>query len=49
MTYTNNDVHNISDNISKCYVLEISKVWTRYPSIEDKIVKFKEKGKHQIF
>ncbi len=53
MTYTNNDVHKIiSDNISKSamYSGNIKGVGPRYcPSIEDKIVKFKEKQKHQIF
>ena len=53
MTYTNNDVHKIiSDNISRSamYSGNIKGVGPRYcPSIEDKIVKFKEKGKHQIF
>ena len=53
MTYTNNDVHKIiSDNISRSamYSGSIKGVGPRYcPSIEDKIVKFKEKEKHQIF
>ena len=53
MTYTNNAVHKIiSDNISKSamYSGSIKGVGPRYcPSIEDKIVKFKEKEKHQIF
>ncbi len=53
MTYTNNEVHRIiSDNISKSamYSGNIKGVGPRYcPSIEDKIVKFKEKQKHQIF
>ncbi len=53
MTYTNNDVHKIiSDNISSSamYSGNIKGVGPRYcPSIEDKIVKFKEKEKHQIF
>ncbi len=53
MTYTNHDVHKIiSDNISKSamYSGNIKGVGPRYcPSIEDKIVKFKEKEKHQIF
>ena len=53
MTYTNNEVHKIiSDNISKSamYSGNIKGVGPRYcPSIEDKIVKFKEKEKHQIF
>tara|TARA_B100000886_G_scaffold197701_1_gene136273 strand:+ start:2541 stop:4409 length:1869 start_codon:yes stop_codon:yes gene_type:complete len=53
MTYTNNDVHKIiSDNILKSamYSGNIKGVGPRYcPSIEDKIVKFKDKEKHQIF
>ena len=53
MTYTNNTVHKIiSDNISKSamYSGNIKGVGPRYcPAIEDKIVKFKEKEKHQIF
>ncbi len=53
MTYTNNEVHKIiSDNISKSamYSGNIKGVGPRYcPSIEDKIVKFKEKQQHQIF
>ena len=53
MTYTNNEVHKIiSDNISKSamYSGNIKGIGPRYcPSIEDKIVKFKEKQKHQIF
>ncbi len=53
MTYTNNNVHQIiSENISRSamYSGNIKGVGPRYcPSIEDKIVKFKEKEKHQIF
>ena len=53
MTYTNNAVHKIiSENISRSamYSGNIKGVGPRYcPSIEDKIVKFKEKEKHQIF
>ena len=53
MTYTNNAVHKIiSDNISKSamYSGRIKGVGPRYcPAIEEKIVKFKEKEKHQIF
>ena len=53
MTYTNNEVHKIiSDNISRSamYSGNIKGVGPRYcPAIEDKIVKFKEKEKHQIF
>ena len=53
MTYTNNEVHKIiSDNITRSamYSGNIKGVGPRYcPSIEDKIVKFKEKQQHQIF
>ncbi len=53
MTYTNNKVHKIiSDNISRSamYSGNIKGIGPRYcPSIEDKIVKFKEKQQHQIF
>jgi tRNA uridine 5-carboxymethylaminomethyl modification enzyme len=53
MTYTNSVVHKIiSDNISKSamYSGNIKGVGPRYcPAIEDKVVKFKEKEKHQIF
>jgi len=53
MTHTNNAVHKIiSDNIhlSAMYSGNIKGVGPRYcPSIEDKIVKFKEKQQHQIF
>jgi tRNA uridine 5-carboxymethylaminomethyl modification enzyme len=53
VTHTNNQVHKIiSDNIhlSAMYSGNIKGVGPRYcPSIEDKIVKFKEKGQHQIF
>ena len=53
MTYTNNEVHKIiSDNISRSamYSGNIKGVGPRYcPSIEDKIVKFREKQQHQIF
>jgi tRNA uridine 5-carboxymethylaminomethyl modification enzyme len=53
MTYTNKVVHKIiSDNISKSamYSGNIKGIGPRYcPAIEDKIVKFKEKEKHQIF
>ena len=53
ITYTNNDVHKIiSRNISRSamYSGNIKGVGPRYcPSIEDKIVKFKEKERHQIF
>ena len=53
MTYTNDEVHKIiSKNIkrSAMYSGSIKGVGPRYcPSIEDKIVKFSEKQKHQIF
>ncbi len=53
MTYTNEEVHKIiSNNIkrSAMYSGNIKGVGPRYcPSIEDKIVKFKEKQRHQIF
>ena len=53
VTSTNNEVHKIiSDNITKSamYSGSIKGVGPRYcPSIEDKIVKFKEKQQHQIF
>ena len=53
MTYTNSQVHKIiSNNITRSamYSGNIKGVGPRYcPSIEDKIVKFKEKEKHQIF
>ncbi len=53
MTHTNDEVHKIiSNNINRSamYSGNIKGVGPRYcPSIEDKIVKFKEKQKHQIF
>ena len=53
MTHTNNEVHKIiSENIhlSAMYSGNIKGVGPRYcPSIEDKVVKFKEKEQHQIF
>ena len=53
MTHTNNEVHKIiNENIhlSAMYSGNIKGIGPRYcPSIEDKIVKFKEKGQHQIF
>ena len=53
MTHTNSEVHKIiNENIhlSAMYSGNIKGVGPRYcPSIEDKIVKFKEKGRHQIF
>ena len=53
MTYTNQKVHKIiQKNLSKSamYSGSIKGVGPRYcPSIEDKIVKFSDKGRHQIF
>jgi tRNA uridine 5-carboxymethylaminomethyl modification enzyme len=53
MTYTNDKVHKIIEkNLSKSamYSGRIQGVGPRYcPSIEDKIVKFADKGRHQIF
>jgi tRNA uridine 5-carboxymethylaminomethyl modification enzyme len=53
MTYTNEKVHKIIEkNLSKSamYSGSIQGVGPRYcPSIEDKIVKFPDKGRHQIF
>ncbi len=53
MTYTNQKVHKIIEkNLSKSamYSGNIKGVGPRYcPSIEDKIVKFSDKGRHQIF
>jgi len=53
VTYTNNDVHKIiTDNIhlSAMYSGNIKGIGPRYcPSIEDKIVKFKDKEQHQIY
>ena len=53
ITYTNDEVHKIiheNINRSAMYSGNIKSVGPRYcPSIEDKIVKFKEKNKHQIF
>ena len=53
MTYTNKKVHEIiSENLKKSamYSGSIQGVGPRYcPSIEDKIVKFKDKSRHQIF
>ncbi len=53
MTYTNDKVHKIIEkNLSKSamYSGSIKGVGPRYcPSIEDKIVKFSDKGQHQIF
>lgn len=51
--YTNEDVHRlISDNLqeSPLYSGQIKGVGPRYcPSIEDKVVKFPEKSRHQLF
>ena len=53
MTYTNEDVHKvIAKNLNKSamYSGNIKSVGPRYcPSIEDKIVKFCDKKRHQIF
>ena len=53
MTYTNDEVHKIiSKNINRSamYSGSIKGVGPRYcPSIEDKVVKFYEKSRHQIF
>ncbi|WP_075483850.1 tRNA uridine-5-carboxymethylaminomethyl(34) synthesis enzyme MnmG [Candidatus Pelagibacter communis] len=53
MTYTNKKVHDIiSENLKKSamYSGSIQGVGPRYcPSIEDKIYKFKDKTRHQIF
>jgi tRNA uridine 5-carboxymethylaminomethyl modification enzyme len=53
ITYTNEEVHGIIEkNLKKSamYSGSISSVGPRYcPSIEDKIVKFKDKQRHQIF
>ena len=53
VTYTNNEVHKIiSKNIrrSAMYSGNIKGVGPRYcPSIEDKVVKFSDKQRHQIF
>ena len=53
MTYTNEKVHKIIEkNLTKSamYSGSIQGVGPRYcPSIEDKIVKFEDKGRHQIF
>ncbi|MBQ6285268.1 MAG: tRNA uridine-5-carboxymethylaminomethyl(34) synthesis enzyme MnmG [Bacilli bacterium] len=53
LTYTNKETHKIiMDNLDKCalYSGMIKGVGPRYcPSIEDKVVKFSDKERHQIF
>jgi len=53
MTYTNDEVHKIIEKNLKrsaMYSGSIKSIGPRYcPSIEDKIVKFKDKQRHQIF
>ena len=53
LTYTNPETHKIiMDNLDKCALYSglIKGVGPRYcPSIEDKIVKFSDKDRHQIF
>ena len=53
LTYTNSNTHKmIMDNLDKCalYSGMIKGVGPRYcPSIEDKVVKFNDKERHQIF
>jgi tRNA uridine 5-carboxymethylaminomethyl modification enzyme len=53
MTYTNDKVHKIIEKnlkLSAMYSGSIQSIGPRYcPSIEDKIVKFKDKQRHQIF
>jgi tRNA uridine 5-carboxymethylaminomethyl modification enzyme len=53
MTYTNDNVHKIIEKnlkLSAMYSGSIKSIGPRYcPSIEDKIVKFKDKQRHQIF
>ena len=53
LTYTNKETHKIIlDNLDKCALYSglIKGVGPRYcPSIEDKIVKFSDKDRHQIF
>ena len=53
LTYTNEETHNIiRDNISRSPLFsgEIKGVGPRYcPSIEDKVMKFPDKERHQIF
>jgi len=53
LTYTNNVTHNIirdSIHLSSMYSGLINATGTRYcPSIEDKIVRFSDKDRHQVF
>ena len=53
LTYTNENVHKIIEKnlkLSAMYSGSIQSIGPRYcPSIEDKIVKFKDKQRHQIF
>ncbi len=53
LTYTNKETHKIiMDNLDKCalYSGMIKGIGPRYcPSIEDKVVKFNDKERHQIF
>lgn len=53
MTYTNEKIHQIikdNINLSPMYSGQIESVGPRYcPSIEDKIVRFSDKNRHQIF
>ena len=53
LTYTNNETHKIiRENLNECalYSGMIKGVGPRYcPSIEDKVVKFSDKDRHQIF
>ncbi len=53
ITHTNDEVHKIiaeNINLSAMYSGNIKGVGPRYcPSIEDKVIKFKEKNQHQIF
>jgi tRNA uridine 5-carboxymethylaminomethyl modification enzyme len=53
LTYTNSNTHKlIIDNLDKCslYSGMIKGVGPRYcPSVEDKVVKFSDKDRHQIF
>lgn len=53
LTYTNEDTHQfIKDNLSKSpmYSGDIEGVGPRYcPSIEDKVVRFEDRNRHQVF